>query len=445
VTRGFEECLVFPAVDFRKSVVGSHETTTTAMKSLTHAFLGMAALSATATADTAAVALSINAFGLDLHRVLAKDGGNCLASPWSIESALAMTFVGAAGQTKDEMAKVLHFPVDEAALHAGFAAIAADLTALARASRERVEETGQFGGPETPLQIVTANRLFGQSGQSFEKPFLKLLENTYAAPLEQVDFIRHTEGARIRINSWVEEQTRERIKDLVPSGILNEKTRLVLANAIYLNAAWTIPFHEVPDLVFHADGTNEVMVPGLYGREDYGHRKIPEGALVPVPYEGGGLQFLIALPDERGGLAAFEKRIDAAMLAEAVRLPKREVILRMPKFKLEPGRVMLTEHLKAMGMPRVFDQPLGSADFSRMASRRPDDYLYISDVVHKSFIEVNKNGTEAAATTSMGAGWGDSIPTEPPPDIRVDRPFLFAIQHVSSGACLFLGRVADPR
>jgi serpin B len=157
------------------------------------------------------------------------------------------------------------------------------------------------------------------------------------------------------------------------------------------------------------------------------------------------LQFLIALPDERGGLAAFEKRIDAAMLAGAVRLPKREVILRMPKFKLEPGRVMLTEHLKAMGMPRVFDQPLGSADFSRMVSRRPDDYLYISDVVHKSFIEVNKNGTEAAATTSMGAGWGDSTPTEPPPDIRVDRPFLFAIQHVSSGACLFLGRVADPR
>ncbi|HSP44134.1 MAG TPA: serpin family protein [Luteolibacter sp.] len=409
-------------------------------------FLAGAIALTSAGAETSPVATGINRFGLELHHRLAADGGNRVASPWSIASALAMTYAGAAGKTRAEMAATLHLGDDEAATHAGIAAIAADLAELARASRERVENPDRRGGPETPLQIVTANRLFGQTGQPFEKPFIELLENTYAAPLEQVDFIRQAEAARTRINEWVEEQTRERIKDLIPAGVLNEETRLVLANAIYLKAAWAAPFREEPELVFHVDGTGQAKVPGLIHQAPYGYRRIPGGTLVSVPYEGGGLQFLIALPDELDGLAALEKQIDAALLAEAARLPKREAILRLPKFKLEPGRVMLAEHLKAMGMRAAFDVPQGTADFSRMAPRRPDDYLYIDNVIHKAFIDVNKDGTEAAAATAVVMMRATSIPDEPvePLDIRVDRPFLFAVQHVASGTCLFLGRVTDP-
>jgi serpin B len=162
-----------------------------------------------------------------------------------------------------------------------------------------------------------------------------------------------------------------------------------------------------------------------------------------VPYEGGGLQFLIAMPDERKGLAALEKRIDPALLAEAAQLPKREISLCMPKFKLEPDRIMLADQLKAMGMPTAFDEPRGSADFSRIAPRKPDDYLFIDEVIHKAFIDVNKNGTEAAAATVVNRVW--EVAPDPPLDIRVDRPFLFAVQHAASGTCLFLGRVTDPR
>ncbi|MCU0778950.1 MAG: serpin family protein, partial [Akkermansiaceae bacterium] len=409
--------------------------------------VAMAALSATVSADTTAVAQSINTFGLDLHRLLAQDGGNRLTSPWSIQSALAMTYAGAAGKTKDEMAKVLHFPADEAALHAGFAAIAADLTALARASREQVEDPDRKGGPNTPLEIIAANRLFGQEGYPFEKPFLKLTDEIYRAPLEKLDFIKAPEAARLHINQWVEQQTKDRIKDLIPANVIDEETRLVLTNAIYMKAPWAEEFIEEKDAPFFVNGTDEVKLPGLTNQNMHGYRKIPGGSLVAVPYSGGGLQFLLIIPDARDGLPELEKTLDAALFASARELPQREIRLHFPKFKLEPERVMLSQNLIAMGMPSAFDKPQGSADFSRMAPRKPDDYLAIREVVHKAFIAVDQYGTEAAAATAVVMMRVTSMPVEPeePLEIRADRPFAFAIQHVSSGACLFLGRVTDPR
>jgi len=417
-----------------------------AMKSAIQTLLGAATLTS-AVADTSPVAAGINQFGLELHQRLAADGGNLVTSPWSITSALAMTWAGAAGRTHAEMAATLHLGDDEAAAHAAIAAIAADLAEIARASRVRVEDPDRKGGPNTPLEIITANRLFGQSGHPFEKPFIDFLEQTYAAPLEQLDFIRESEAARIHINDWVEKQTRERIKDLIPQGLLDEETRLVLTNAIYMKAPWASEFSELPEMTFHVNGADETKIPGLSNRATFGYRQIPGGALVSVPYDGGGLQFLIVLPDERDGLAALEKQIDSALLAGATRLDPREIVLHMPKFKLEPDRVMLADQLKAMGMPTAFDDPRGSADFSRMAPRRPDDYLCISNVVHKAFIEVNRYGTEAAAATAVVMMRVTSIEVDPvePLEIHVDRPFLFAVQHVASGTCLFLGRVTDPR
>lgn len=419
----------------------------TVMKSLRFTSLAMAALSATASADTTAVARSINAFGLDLHRLLAEDGGNRLASPWSIESALAMTYAGAAGKTREEMAKVLYFTGDETALHAGFNAIAADLMELARRSREQVESPDRRGGPNTPLEINAANRLFGHDGYPFEKPFLDLLEQSYGAPLEKMDFAKAPEACRVRINQWVEQQTKDRIKDLIPPRVVSEETRLVLTNAIYMKAPWAAEFDDEAELPFHIDGGELVKVPGLVKRESFGYRKIPCGALVSVPYAGGGLQFLLMIPDERNGLGALEKSLTTEILTGAAELPRRDIRLHFSTFKLEPERVLLADNLIAMGMPRAFDKPSGSADFSRMAPRKPDDYLLISEVIHKAFIAVDNHGTEAAAATAVVMMRATSMPVEPaePLEIRVDRPFAFAIQHVSSGACLFLGRVTDPR
>ncbi len=412
-----------------------------------HTLLGAATLATAATAETSAVARGINAFGLDLHRVLAEDGGNRLASPWSIQSALAMTYAGAAGKTKEEMAKVLHFTADETALHAGFQAIAADLSEQARGSREQLDAPGRSGGPNTPLEINAANRLFGQDGYPFEKPFLEFIEKSYGAPLEKMDFTKQAEACRGRINQWVEEQTKDRIKDLIPPGLLDEETRLVLTNAIYMKAPWAAEFVEDAEAPFFVNGVEEVKLPGLVKRESFGYRKIPGGALVSVPYAGGGLQFLLMIPDEKDGLAALEKTLTAGVLTEAAALPPQDIRLHFPKFKLEPESILLAENLTAMGMPSAFNKPRGSADFSRMAPRKPDDYLCISEVVHKAFIAVDKHGTEAAAATAVIMARATSMPVEPaePLEIRVDRPFAFAIQHVSSGACLFLGRVTDPR
>jgi serpin B len=398
-------------------------------------------------ADSHAAATSINTFGLDLHRRLAAGGGNLVTSPWSIETALAMTYAGAGGKTKEEMAKVLHFQGSDDAVHQGFSALAADLARLQKESEALVKQAEQRGGPTTPLQLHAANRLFGQQGYPFKQPFLDLVDKIYGAPLELVDFEKSADQQRVRINTWVEEQTKERIKDLIPAGVLDADTRLVLTNAVYLKATWAAAFREVPDFEFHAGGKTPAKVTGLTRTDSFGHATIPGGSAVTVPYAGGGLQFVLMVPDEKDGLAAMEKQLTPEVLAAAAKAAPREVALHFPKFKLEPDRVMLAEELVKMGMPTAFDQPPGSADFSVMAPRKPGDYLCISHVIHKAFIAVDKDGTEAAAATAVVMVERSAMPVERPKplEVRVDRPFAFAIQHVASSACLFLGRVSDPR
>lgn len=417
------------------------------MKHTFHTVIAIALLGASVSAAPSTVADSINTLGLELHQRLAAEGGNRLASPWSIQSALAMTYAGAAGKTREQMAATLHLGDDEDALHAGFAAIARSLTDLARQSRERVDDPERRGGPNTPLEINAANRLFGQDGYPFEQPFLDLVKNTYGAPLEIMDFIKAPEPSRVRINDWVSAQTNDRIKDLIPPGIIDEETRLVLTNAIYMKASWADEFKVEADAPFFVNGTDEVKVPGLVRQQMFGHLKIPGGVIVAVPYAEQALQFLLIIPDEKQALAELEKNLTAKTLREAANPELRDIKLHFPKFKLEPESVRLADHLVAMGMPTAFNKPGGSADFSRMAPRKPDDYLYISEVIHKAFIAVDQYGTEAAAATAV-IMWGvTAIIPEPekPLEIRVDRPFAFAIQHRDSGACLFLGRVTDPR
>jgi serpin B len=394
-------------------------------------------------------ASATNQLAIDLHRRLASGGGNLCLSPYSIQSALAMTFAGTEGETKTEMARVLHFQSSNEKIHASFAALQRGLAELAKNSAAMAEEAKKNGGSGEPITIAIANRLFAQSGYEFRTAFRDLMKRFYGAPFEEMDFATAPDRERQRINKWVADQTRERIRDLIPSGRINESTRLVLANAIYLKAPWADPFTEsaTKPAPFHLRGAAAVDVP-MMRKEDrgFGYLKGDGFTAVSIPYSGSELQFVVLLPDKINGLPQLESKLTAEMLMRCAKLEPRDVDLSLPKFKFEPPTVALADALETLGMKSAFDQPRGSANFDRIAPRKSNDYLYLSNVFHKTFIAVDEKGTEAAAATAAVMMQATAImkPT-PPIEVKVDRPFLYAIQHLPSGACLFLGRVTDPR
>jgi len=398
--------------------------------------------------DTAATAT--NQLGVDLHRRLATGNDNLCVSPYSIENALAMTFAGADGQTRTEMARVLHFSNDSDAVPASFASLQHSLEDMSKNSVATAERLKEAGGSSEPIALTIANRLFAQKGYDFRESFLALVKQHFGAAFEPLDFVHDSSGATQHINKWVADQTRDRIRDLIPSGALDETTRLVLANAIYVKAPWANPFFEgaTQPEPFHVRGKTPVDVPTMR-KEDkhFGYAKREGFTAVSVPYIGDELQFLVLVPDEVNSLSAVEAKLSAEMLAQCAKLEERDVELHLPKFKFEPPTMALAEKLEALGMKTAFDQPQGSANFDRMAPRKPNDYLYISQVFHKTFIAVDEKGTEAAAATAVAMMAATALRSPPPPPIQVkiDRPFVYAIQHVPSGVCLFLGRVTDPR
>lgn len=381
-------------------------------------------------AETQPASTAINRFGIDLHRILAKDNPNLCSSPYSIEFALAMTYAGAKGETQRQMAKVLHLP--ESNPHEGFSALRDVMDAAAKGS----------------LTLASANRLFGQEGFAFRKEYLELLKRSYSAPLETLDFKKNSAQATKTINRWVEKETRDRIRDLIPDGALNAQTVLVLANAVYLKADWLHPFEKAMTMPrpFHIDGKRgSTDVPTMQREGKFGYLKKEGFVAVSLPYADSELQFLILLPDEIDGLAKLEAGLSAQLLSECSRLEEKQLDLTLPKLKMEPA-FALNKTLSEMGMKAAFDIPPGSADFDGIAPKKPNDYLYISDVFHKTFLQVDEKGTEAAAATAVVMR-RLSVPAAPPEiiEVRVDRPYLFAIQEKSTGVCLFLGRVSDPR
>jgi len=405
--------------------------------------------SAPAQPDAAIAAGAINALGLDLLTKGAPSDQNALLSPYSLQSALAMVYAGAAGETRTEMARGLRYPADEAALHASLAEIQKRLDAMTRASEERAKRARDRGGAAEPVTLTTANRLFGEQTYQFRAPFLELTENNYGAPLQPMDFITGWEPARLQINAWVEDQTRQRIRELIPPAGLSKLTRLVLVNAVYLKAPWAGEFVEAATRPepFHIRGGDPSPVPMMRRQDQFGHRRGDGFAVVTIPYAGGDLQFVVIVPETVDGLPAVEARLDAGMLASFAALERAEVRLRLPRFKLEPPLLRAGEGLRALGLQTAFNRPEGSANFDRMAPRKPDDYLFISEVFHQTFLQLDEHGTEAAAATAVVMMRPTSIVVDRPPpiDVTVDRPFLFAIQQRSTGACLFLGRVVDPR
>jgi serpin B len=413
------------------------------MAALLPTFVGMA--NAAPKFDVASKAT--NELAVDLHRQLATGDENLCISPYSIESALTMTFAGADGETRTEMARVLHLTNDRA-VPGSFALLQNSLEAMSAKTAEQVKQSKQSGGPSEPITLNIANRLFAQKGYAFRLPFLTLLTHNYGAAFEPLDFIADAGAATEHINKWVADQTRDRIRDLIPKGALDKTTRLVLANALYLKAPWASEFSEkaTKPEPFHIRGGAPVDVPMMRKTDKhFGYAKRDGYTVVSLPYVGNDLQLLVFLPAEVNGLRTVESKFSGETLASCAKLDTRDVDLHLPKFKLAPPTLALAEKFEALGMKTAFDKPQGSANFDKMAPRTPKDYLFISQIFHKTFIAVDEKGTEAAAATAVAMMAGSALMSPPPIEVKVDRPFAYAIQHVPSGVCLFLGRVTDPR
>ncbi len=378
-----------------------------------------------ASVDLANLVAGNSAFAFDLYQALRSADGNLFYSPYSISLALAMTYAGARGETERQMADTLNFTLSRDGLHPTFNGL--DLELAARGE-------GAKGKDEKGFRLNIVNTIWGQQDYEFLVEFLDIMAENYGAGLRLLDFVNAPEGSRIVINDWVSEQTQDRIEDLIPQGVIDGDTRLVLTNAIYFNAAWQFPFTEATrDGVFHLLDGGEVMVPMMRETAGFGYAEGDGYQAVELPYDGGELSMVILLPDAgqfqefEGSLAA--GHVDAIMKDLA---PKR-LALTMPKFEFESD-FGLASTLAAMGMPVAFTD---AADFSGMTAGRK---LFIKDVVHKAFVSVDEAGTEASAATAVGMGL-----TSLPPQIAINRPFVFLIRDIQTGAILFVGRVLNPR
>ncbi|MHB0988678.1 MAG: serpin family protein [Bellilinea sp.] len=380
----------------------------------------------TAYDNLAALSGSNTAFALDLYQQLRSQDGNLFYSPLSIFQALAMTYAGAKAETAAQMASALHFDLPQADLHPAFNALSAELDSRA----------GE--GDQTGFKLNIANALWGQQGFAFLPDFLDTLALNYGAGMQAVDY-NQPDAARQTINDWVADQTEDKIKDLIPGGALNPMTRLVLTNAIYFNAAWLLPFEKEAtqnDSFDLLDGS-EVQVPMMRQTESFGYLKAENFQAIELFYEGRALSMVILLPDE-DQFTAFEDGLDSVQLQSILdQLTEQRLDLSMPKFKVD-STFGLADILAAMGMPDAFD--VVKADFSGMTGQ-PD--LFITNVVHKAYVNVNEEGTEAAAATGVVMGL-KSMPVGEPIVVKVDRPFLFLISDSQTGAVLFLGRVVQP-
>jgi serpin B len=368
------------------------------------------------------------ALAVDLYARLSAEAGNLFFSPYSISSALAMTYAGARDQTETEMAQALHFTLPQQRLHPALNALALELESRAETPAEQEAE---------PFQLSIANSIWGQQDFHFESDFLDTLAINYGAGLRLLDFIEDPQGARETINAWVSRETEEKIPELLAEGILTPLTRLVLTNAIYFKASWQNQFE--PDATsagsFMADGTTEVTVDMMHQAELMPYAAGEGFTAVALPYAGGQLSMLLLVPDA-GQFAEFESALSTEVIAGAVEgLLSTNVALALPKFEFESA-FSLSAALSELGMPTAFTD---AADFSGMTGRAD---LFISDVVHQAYVGVDETGTEAAAATAVVMTLSGLPPD--PVELIVDRPFIFLIRDEPTGAILFLGRVTDP-
>ncbi len=379
--------------------------------------------SAQGTGDVPAVVDGNNQFALDLYAKLREEkADNLFFSPYGISTALAMTYAGARGETEKQMAEVLHFQAPQDRLPTAFASLMAKLQ-----------------GRQDGNQLRIANRLWGQQGYGFLPEFLRVTREQYKAELALEDFATKPEEARKTINAWVEKQTVEKIKDLIPPGVLDQMTRLVLTNAIYFKGKWASRFDKkaTQEAPFKLTPTKTASVPTMHRKDGFKYGTVDDAQLLELPYVGDELSMLIVLPKAVDGLADLEKRLTPADLGNWLpALHQQEVNVYLPRFTMT-SQFQMNDVLKSLGMASAFAPD--AADFSGMDGKRD---LSISAVIHKAFVDVNEEGTEAAAATGVVMR---AKAVRITPVFRADHPFVFLIRDTGTGAILFVGRVANPK
>jgi len=376
---------------------------------------------------TGSLVANNTAFALDLYAQLRGEPGNLFFSPYSISTALAMTYAGARGNTETQMSRVLHFKKGDAQLHSSFGEL------------QRQLNDAQKQGD---IQLDIANALWAQKDEPFLPAFLKIAQDDYQANVNQADF--KTDAAAGEINRWVAQKTKDKIQGILASDSLNEYTRLVLVNAIYFKGSWANIFMKENTSVqpFHFSTNRQVDASLMHNTAGCGCRYTGNDDLqiVELPYRGLELSMVILLPRQIGAFGQLEQKLSPAFLASQIAQMKEQAVeIFLPKFKLESG-FHLENTLTKIGMSDAFG---GRADFSGLNGARD---LCISAVLHKALAEVNEEGTEAAAVTTVAetAMELDENSPPPPPVFRADHPFIFLIRDTRSGSILFIGRLTDP-
>lgn len=373
--------------------------------------------------DMQQLAQDNNAFALDLFQQLRVEPGNLFFSPYSISTVLAMTTAGARGETEKQMAAALRFSLDRRRLHPAFAELQAALN--------KIQQAGH-------IKLNVANSLWPHNQYPFLADYLALTRRYYGVEITPQDYERSADVARATINKWVKEKTQDTIKNLILSDVLDKLTRLVLVNAIYFKGDWTYPFKldATQPAPFLLAAGRSVSAPLMRQAREVRYAKADGVQLLELPYADGALSMLVLLPEKVDGLTELEKNLTAAKWAAWLRqLCTCEVSVFIPKFKIT-AKFELSRIMAALGMKDAF---IESADFSGMDGQHD---LYISKILHKAFVDVNEEGTEAAAATAVIMR--KSLAIREPVTFRADHPFLFLIREKSTGSILFMGRVADP-
>ena len=372
-----------------------------------------------------------NNFAFDIYEKLTSENSeddNLFLSPFSISSAFALTYEGAKGETADQIGSVFYFPDNIENLRNGYLDFNTGINA---------------GDPEYDLEV--ANALWAEETYQFLEDYINTAETYYSAETTNLDFINQPEESRVTINDWVAEKTNNKIEDLIPEGMIDSLTRLVITNAIYFKGTWVLQFDE--NMTAEADFTTpsgEIVTVDMMKRTDddaiYGYAETDDLQVLEMPYEnetGKKLSMIVLLPKDND-LQEAEDALNEGEFEEIVgSIESQQVKVYFPKFKLET-EYLLSDTLIDMGMPAAFTS---AADFSGMDGATG---LYISDVVHKAFIEVNEEGTEAAAATAVVFAKGMSPEEETIPVFRADHPFIFMIQDDETGNILFIGRISNP-
>jgi len=372
---------------------------------------------------------SNNQFALDYYFQLKnKESGNVFFSPFSIYSILAMAYEGARGQTAEEMRSLLHLPTDDSLRRSEYATTVEGLN-----------------NDDKKYKISIANALWPQQDYKFLDEYLNIVENFYGGKATNLDFKKDPEGSRTTINNWIEEQTNDKIKDLIPFGIIDGSTRLILTNAIYFKGEWVRQFNaeETRNENFRINANESIDVQMMRRVDEdakFNYTENDDLQILEMPYSGEELSMLILLP-KNDDLETLENLLSTKKLSEWKQdLENQRVVVSIPKFKFET-KYFMAKDLKAMGVPTAFDWP--GANFSGMDGA---EELFIGEVIHQALVEVTEEGTEAAAATTVVSLKGSmrSNNTHTIPVFRANHPFIFLIQEKTNGNILFMGRVVNP-